>query len=66
MSHWLTTLCLSALMVGLVGLLWFYQMPVSQVYACSDMDLNPVEIQKPCKRLTQHQWWGAYYKGNNK
>jgi hypothetical protein len=53
-------------MVGLVGLLWFYQMPVSQVYACSDMDLNPVEIQKQCKRLTQHQWWGAYYKGNNK
>ena len=66
MSDWLITICVGVLAVGVIGTVWFYQMPSSKVYACSDKDLNPVEIQKQCQQLTKYQWWGAYYKGNNK
>lgn len=27
------------------------------VYACSDKEKNPPDVQKLCKRLTKHQWW---------
>lgn len=27
------------------------------VYACSDKDENPSDIQRQCKRLTKGQWW---------
>ena len=33
------------------------------VYACSDKDNNPADIQVLCKKLTKNQWWGAYYGG---
>jgi len=36
------------------------------VFACSDGNKNPPEIQKLCKQLTKHQWWGAYYQGKQK
>jgi hypothetical protein len=29
----------------------------SSVYACSDKEENPTEIQIQCKRLTKGQWW---------
>ena len=31
------------------------------VHACNDKEKNPPDVQKLCKRLTKHQWWGAYY-----
>lgn len=31
------------------------------VHACNDKELNPPDVQQLCKRLTKHQWWGAYY-----
>lgn len=57
MKHWLITLCVGVLMLGLVGLLWFYNAPASKVYACADKKLNPVDVQKQCERLTRGQWW---------
>ena len=33
------------------------------VHACNDKEKNPPDIQELCKRLTKHQWWGAYYQG---
>jgi hypothetical protein len=33
------------------------------VHACSDKEKNPPDVQQICKRLTKHQWWGAYYTG---
>jgi hypothetical protein len=33
------------------------------VHACNDKEKNPPDVQKLCKRLTKHQWWGAYYTG---
>jgi hypothetical protein len=33
------------------------------VHACSDKEKNPPDVQQICKRLTKHQWWGAYYQG---
>ena len=31
------------------------------VHACNDKEKNPPDVQALCKRLTKHQWWGAYY-----
>jgi hypothetical protein len=28
-----------------------------KVYACSDKEDNPIEVQKQCERLTRGQWW---------
>jgi hypothetical protein len=28
-----------------------------KIYACSDKEDNPTEIQKHCQRLTKGQWW---------
>lgn len=61
MSDWLFSLCAGVMIVGIIGSIWFYQYPHSQVYACNDVDYNPPEIKDMCKRLTKHQWWGTYY-----
>lgn len=66
MNDWLTTLCASVLCVGFIGSVWFYQYPHSVVYACSDKEKNPPDVQQLCKELTKAQWWGAYYQGVKK
>jgi len=33
------------------------QVPMSTVFACSDKEKNPADVQAQCKRLTKHQWW---------
>jgi len=64
--------CINSLRVSIVltvltavmAVIWIYGAFAEQtVFACSDVDKNPPEIQKICKRLTKHQWWGAYYTG---
>jgi len=32
-------------------------------FSCNDKEKNPPDVQKLCKRLTKHQWWGAYFQG---
>ncbi len=36
------------------------------VHACNDKEKNPPDVQKLCKQLTKHQWWGAYYESKQK
>ena len=53
----LTILCVGALVLGIVGGICYYNYPHSIVYACSDKELNPPEIQQQCQKLTRGQWW---------
>ena len=64
--------CINSLRVSIVltvltavmAVIWLYGAFSEQtVYACTDKEKNPPEIQKLCKQLTKHQWWGAYYTG---
>ena len=58
MSDWLVTICVGILAVGVIGTVWFYQMPSSKVYACStDKEILPADVALQCKRLTKGQWW---------
>jgi hypothetical protein len=57
MKDWLTIVCVSVMLFGSIGGLWFYQYPHSTVYACSDKESNPPDVQVLCQRLTQGQWW---------
>jgi hypothetical protein len=50
--------CLAVLCAGVIGTMWFYSYPSSVVYACSDKQSNPPDVQLLCERLTQGQWWG--------
>jgi hypothetical protein len=49
---------MSAVMAGLTLYGAFAE---TTVHACNDKEKNPPDVQKLCKRLTKHQWWGAYY-----
>jgi hypothetical protein len=33
------------------------QVPMNTVYACSDKEKNPPDVQVHCKQLTRGQWW---------
>jgi hypothetical protein len=33
------------------------QVPMNTVYACSDKEKNPPDVQAHCKQLTKGQWW---------
>ena len=57
MRDWLTIGCISVLVFGTIASVIHYQSPPSGVYACSDKDWNPPEIQKHCAKLTKGQWW---------
>jgi hypothetical protein len=54
----LSVIVMSAVMAGLTLYGAFAE---TTVHACNDKEKNPPDVQKLCKRLTKHQWWGAYY-----
>jgi hypothetical protein len=54
----LVLIILAAVMMVLTLYGAFYE---DTVHSCNDKELNPPEVQKICKQLTKHQWWGAYY-----
>lgn len=49
--------------VTVIGLAFYGVVSEQTVFACNDKEKNPPDVQKLCKRLTKHQWWGAYYQG---
>jgi hypothetical protein len=55
--------CLVLMVLGIVMtfLIVYSVISEQQVYACSDTDKNPPDVQLHCKQLTKNQWWGAYY-----
>jgi hypothetical protein len=57
MRDWLTILCVGVLTFGIIGSVWFYSYPHSVVYACSDKESNPADVQILCERITRGQWW---------
>lgn len=57
MKEWLFIICAYILGFGVIGTMWFYNYPHSVVYACSDKESNPPDVQKLCKEWTKGQWW---------
>ena len=49
--------CIVCIALGVVGSSIYLQVPPSGVYACSDKENNPPDVQHQCKRLTRGQWW---------
>ena len=57
------TLAVGVLTAVMVVLTLYGAFSEDTVHACSDKEKNPPDVQQICKRLTKHQWWGAYYQG---
>lgn len=57
------TLAVGVMSAVMVVLTLYGAFAEDTVYACSDKEKNPPDVQKLCKQLTKYQWWGAYYQG---